>query len=92
MTQEAVCADALRGFIERADRDELGGAQGVILHYALSFPDMGRMSAGMSRLQTTLNSDPRLFHLQPLQAAFQTVIGAMIARTEAEVSTRATVS
>ena len=86
------CADSLRGFIERADRDELGAAQGVILHYALNFPNMAGMSAGMSKLRATLKNDPRLKRLQPVQAAFQAAIDAMIVRTEAEVSARATAS
>ena len=92
MTQETSCAEALRGFIERADRDELGAAQGAILRYALSFPDTAQMSASMSGLLATLKGDPRLDRLQPLQAAFQTVIDAMIARTEAELAARAQAS
>ena len=86
MTAQTDCVDALRGFIERADREELGAAQQAILQYALSFGDTSKASGGLAELQSALSAAIPKGHLHPLQGAFLTIVDAMIDRTKTEVA------
>jgi hypothetical protein len=79
----------LRGFVDRADREELGPAQHAILQYALQFGDASGVSSGLSALKAALAAAITHEQLHPLQGAFYTIVDAMIDRTMTEVSARA---
>lgn len=81
MTDKATCLDLMRGFIERGDRGELPEAQAAIIQFALAAPDLKRRSQAMAELQTELATEIQGKPLEPLQAAYYSVIDAMIDRT-----------
>ncbi len=81
MTSKVSCLEQLRGFIERGERSELAEAQAAIIQFALSAPDMKSRSRAMGELQTELAADMQSTALDPMQAAYYSVIDAMIDRT-----------
>ena len=91
MNPHQLCLDALRGFIERADRGELAQAQAAIIQFALGFPDLKARSDAMAELQRSLAEDAGSRPPGSSQAAYHAVVDAMIDRTrEAVLDTKAT--
>ncbi|GEP08184.1 hypothetical protein [Methylobacterium gnaphalii] len=78
---KAQCIETLRGLIARSDRTELAQAQAAIIEFALASPDLDRRSEAMSDLQATLAAEAQAAGLEPMQAAYHSVLGAMIDRT-----------
>ena len=85
MDAKTECLEALRGFIERADPDELGEAQAAIIQFAMSHPDQGDRSEAMGALRASLAGEASGRRLEPAQQAYGTVLDAMIERTREAV-------
>lgn len=87
MSTKEQCVEALRGFIERADRAELAQAQAAIIEYALVAPDLPARSQAMTDLQAEL-AEAVAGTPDPMQSAYYSVIDAMIDRTREAVGER----
>ncbi len=81
MTTNEQCVEALRGFIERADREEIAEAQAAIIQFALSQPDLDARSEAMADLQQELAGSVGETLTDPMQQAYYAVVDAMIDRT-----------
>lgn len=88
MTTKEQCLEALRGFIERADRAELAEAQAAIIQYALGAPDLGARKQAMADLQGALAEGMNAQTSEEMQFAYYSVVDAMIDRTREAVAER----
>lgn len=86
MDAKAECLEALRGFIERADRDELAEVQGAIIQFAMTHPDRDSRSDAMNALRTAVAGDVGGSALDPAQQGYRSVVEAMIERTREAVT------
>ncbi|GJE57893.1 MULTISPECIES: hypothetical protein [Methylobacterium] len=81
MTTKAECLATLRGLIARSERNELADAQAAIIQFALAAPDLKSRTDAMAELQTALATEMQAAGLEPMQAAYHSVVEAMIDRT-----------
>lgn len=88
MSSKQQCLEALRGFIERADRAELADAQAAIIQYALASPDLKARAQDMQALRDALAEEMAPLPEGSVQVAFYSVVDAMIDRTRDAVLAR----
>ena len=88
MTTKNECLEALRGFVERADRAELAEAQAAIIQYALGAPDLASRTQAMADLQAALAEAVDDYPPGSIQQAYHAVVDAMIDRTRDAVMQR----
>jgi hypothetical protein len=89
MTTKAECIETLLGLIARSERNELADAQAAIIQFALAAPDLKSRTEAMAELQTTLATEILAAKPEPMQAAYYSVVEAMIDRTRDAVLTNA---
>lgn len=85
MDAKVECLEVLRGFIERADLDELAEAQGAIIQFAMNEPDRASRSDALHGLREALAAETDTVATDPAQQAYRSVVEAMIDRTREAV-------